>query len=245
MWVTGKVRERIDWNDSLFTIKIEADIPRFKAGQFIKLAEQRDGKRLARAYSLVNAPDDPLLEVLAIKVEDGQLSPQLHQLQIGDSIELSSNAAGFMVVDEVPESRDLWLLATGTGVGPFLSMIDDPLTWQRFDNVVLCYGVRFGEDLCYLERIHRQGQAKPGRFHFVPLVTREAHPDSLQARIPPALLSGELESFAGLSLSAEHSHVMLCGNPQMISDGIEALQQKGLRKHLRREPGHITVERYW
>lgn len=248
MWTTGKVIERIDWNDKLFTLKISADIEPFTAGQFIKLSEIRDDKRIARAYSLVNAPNTDYAEVLAVTVTDGQLSPTLHDLQISDEIQVTKKAAGFMVLNEIPKdhsAKHLWFLATGTAVGPFLSIMATDEPWQRYDKVILVYGVRQSADLAYLEQIKALEKKYPDQFKLLISVTREYHEGAIATRIPQALINGELERFAGAELSERNSQVIICGNPGMITDAQQALYDKGLKKNLRRAPGNITVEKYW
>ncbi|MGB0893631.1 MAG: ferredoxin--NADP reductase [Parashewanella sp.] len=249
MWTTGRVIGRTDWNSKLFSLQISAEIAPFTAGQFIKLSEIRDGKRVARAYSLVNPPNTDHLEVVAVAVEDGQLSPKLHELRIGDEIEVSTSAAGFMVLNEIPtdeaQGKHLWFLATGTAVGPFISMMETDEPWQRFEKVVLVYGVRLAEDLAYLDKIKQLQSKYPEQFSFILSVTREQVEGATATRIPKALTSGELETLAGLKLSASDSQVMICGNPGMITDAQQALFDKGLKKNLRRAPGNVTVEKYW
>jgi len=249
MWTTGKVIERIDWNDKLFSLRIKADVEPFIAGQFIKLSQIRDDKRVARAYSLVNPPGANYVEVLAVAVEDGQLSPDLKALNPGDTIEITSKATGFMTLDEVPhgalQGKHLWLFATGTAVGPFISMLATAEPWQRFEKVVLVYCVRLAEDLAYIDMINQLIEKYPQQFVFIAIVTREDYPEGLSCRIPDGISSGLIEQKAGLGINAEHSQVMICGNPGMISDAQAALHDKGLAKNLRRVPGQITVEKYW
>lgn len=248
MWTTGKIVERIDWNDKLFTLKVAADIAPFTAGQFIKLSQVREGKRVARAYSLVNSPKCKELEVLAVAVDEGELSPDLQSLAPGDEIEVSTKASGFMTLDEVPciedKPQDIWFFATGTAVGPFISMMRDTGVWQRFDHVVLVYGVRHLCDLAYLNELLTFEETH-ANFKLITAVTREHHEFGLSCRIPEGIKSGAVELAAGLTLSAEHSQVMVCGNPEMITDAQKALNDKGLVKNLRRVPGQITVEKYW
>ncbi|MCC4832557.1 ferredoxin--NADP reductase [Shewanella sp. 1_MG-2023] len=249
MWTTGTVIERIEWNEKLFSLRIKADVEPFIAGQFIKLSQIRDEKRIARAYSVVNPPGKDYIEVLAVAVEDGQLSPDLQALSIGDTIEVSTKAAGFMTLDEIPtgalQGPHLWFLATGTAVGPFISMMETAEPWQRFDKVVLVYGVRLIEDLAYLPQLEALKAKYPTQFIFIPLVTREAYSGGLSCRIPDGLQSGILEQTAGVALNQDNSQVMICGNPGMITDAQTALIEKGLVKNLRRAPGQITVEKYW
>ncbi|WP_298770466.1 ferredoxin--NADP reductase [uncultured Shewanella sp.] len=249
MWTTGQVVERIDWNDKLFTLKIKSTLSPFIAGQFIKLSQLIDGRRVARAYSLVNSPDSQYLEVLAIAVDGGQLSPRLHLLEAGDEIEVTTTAAGFMTLDELPKEEqtqsDLWFLATGTAVGPFISIMDTQEPWQRFKKVILVYGVREKQDLAYFEKLQGLVSTYSDQFRLILSVTREDVSGALSERIPDALESGNLEKMAGTILSPEHSQVMLCGNPGMISESVEVLKAKGLTKNLRRVPGQITMEKYW
>lgn len=247
MWTNGTVVKRIEWNDKLFSLQITADISPFIAGQFIKLSQIINGKRIARAYSLVNSPSDPFLEVLAITIQDGKLSPNLHLLSVGDEIEVSTKASGFMTLDEVPNNigKHLWLFATGTAVGPFISILRNNQVWQRFEKIILVYGVRFGNDLAYLAFCQQLQQADPDKFIFIPCVTREQHKNAIYSRIPQAISSGEIEKIAGIKISTENSQVMICGNPKMVSDVQALLLGKGLTKNLRREAGNITIEKYW
>ncbi|MCG9729793.1 ferredoxin--NADP reductase [Shewanella sp. Isolate13] len=249
MWVEGLVIERRDWNDKLFSLKIKVDIGDFKAGQFIKLSQVVNEKRVSRAYSLVNPPGCDYIEVLAVAVEEGLLSPNLHVLKVGDVIDVATKASGFMTLDELPtddaKGRHLWFLATGTAVGPFISMMETYEPWDAYERLVLVYGVRKVEDLAYLEQLKGYEARYPEQFKLVLSVTREPLNDALTSRIPDAISSGELEGKVGLRLSPEDSQVMICGNPEMITASQQVLNDRGLIKNLRRAPGHVTVERYW
>lgn len=249
MWIEGEVIERIDWNDKLFSLKIKADIEPFIAGQFIKLSQIIDDKRIGRAYSIVNAPGSDFIEVLAVSVADGQLSPNLQQLTVGELIDVSPKATGFMTLDEIPvsssEGKQLWLMATGTAVGPFISMLDTLEPWSRFEKVILVYGVREVKDLAYLEKLEQMELRYPEQFKLVLSVTREQYPGSMSCRISTGLQSGEVEKIAGVIISPEESQVMLCGNPEMVRDANNILLERGLTKNLRRKPGQITQEKYW
>lgn len=245
-WLDAKVVNRTDWNDHLFSLRFSCDdFPQFKAGQFTKLGVERDEKIVSRPYSLVSGPDDNELEIIAVPVEDGLLSPQLHKLQIGDSLKIMSPATGFLVLDEVPKSRDLWLIATGTGVGPFLSILATEQVWQDYENIILVYGARYQHDLAYTSLITVWSEQYPDKFHFVPVVSRENTRDSLQGRIPTLLKTLSIQQQVGLNIHAKYSQVMLCGNPDMIEDATQTLIELGLAKHLRRSPGQISMERYW
>ncbi|MGZ9897368.1 ferredoxin--NADP reductase [Shewanella gaetbuli] len=249
MWVKGEIIQRVDWNDKLFSLKIKAPIAPYIAGQFIKLSQLKEDKRVARAYSIVNAPGDDFIEVLAVAVEDGQLSPQLQSLSIGDTIDVSPKASGFMTLDEIPQGelqgKHLWLLSTGTAVGPFISMLLTSEPWERFEKVVLVYGVRLAVDLAYINIIQQLQLQYPEQFCFVPIVTRESYDGALNCRIPQAIDSGLLQKQLQLDINPQDSQVMICGNPGMIADAQNTLEELGLTKNLRRAPGQITVEKYW
>ncbi|MBI5460850.1 MAG: ferredoxin--NADP reductase [Gammaproteobacteria bacterium] len=243
-WLQGTVIERRQWADGLFSLRFDAPLAEFKAGQFVRIALDIDGERVGRPYSLVNAPHEPLLEIYFNVVEGGPLSPHLAALEPGDTLWLGSTANGFMTLDELPEARHLWMLATGTGIGPFLSILKTDAPWTRFERIVLGHSVKHASELAYRELIESLRTAHGDQLRYVPLVTRETVPGTLGQRIPATLASGALEAQAGIPLTPESAHVMLCGNSTMITDVTEELAKRALRRHRRREPGHITTEKY-
>ncbi len=245
-WIEGRVIERIDWTEDHHSLRVAADIGPFRAGQFTRLALDIDGERVARPYSLVNPPGEAVAEFYFNVVRGGPLSPRLARLAAGDRLWLARPPSGFLTLEEVPEAEDLWLVATGTGIGPFLSILATDTPWQRFRHIVLLYGVRTWRELAYRERIEALVAAHPGQLQFLPHVTREVPQYGIHGRIPAALESGELEARTGLSIAPERSQFLLCGNQGMI-DAVSAWlkAERGLRKNLRRAPGHITVEKYW
>lgn len=241
-WLESRVIENRHWTQMLFSLRVEGPRLAFEAGQFVRIALDIDGERIARPFSFVNPPQDPVLEFYGIVVPEGPLSPRLARLAPGDTLYVAPNPAGFLVLREVPDAQTLWLVATGTGIAPFLSILRTGTPWQRFRNVVLVHAVRRGEELVYQQTI--SGFSRKNSFRYVTFVSREARPGSLAGRIPAAIRDGRLEAAAGVALD-ERSHVMLCGNPQMLKDAQAALGERGLRKHRRRNPGHITVESFW
>lgn len=244
-WLQGSVVEKKQWTDRLFSLRIDVPLEGgFRAGQFVRVALDIDGEQVARPYSLVNAPDEALLEIYFDIVPGGPLTPRLAALNPGDSIQVADNPSGFLTVNEVPEVRYLWLLATGTGVGPFLSALKTEEPWQRFDKIVLAYSVRFGEELSYMETITELLARHPEQLKFIPFVTREIKQGAINERITTAIDNGKLELQAGIKLGPDTSHVMMCGNSAMIKDATDLLESRGMRKHRRREPGHITTEKY-
>lgn len=238
-WLTGRVVENRQWTQTLFSLRVEGAPLKFQAGQFVRIALDIDGQRVARAFSFVNPPDDAMLEFYGVIVPQGPLSPRLAKLRSGDALHIATNPAGFLVLSELPDAETLWLISTGTGLAPFLSILRTEAPWRRFKNVVVVHAARLAKELTYRDVI----ASTPARY--VSIVSREAHPGSLAGRIPAAIADGRLEAAAGVKLAPENSHVMLCGNPDMLKDAQAVLVARGLRKHRRRAPGHITVESFW
>ena len=242
-FLEAKVVGNRRWTDSLFSLRVEAPPLAFEAGQFVRIALEVDGEVVARPFSFVNAPLDPVLEFYGVVVPEGPLSPRLQRLQPGERLLVAPNPAGFLVLSEIPDAETLWLLSTGTGIAPFLSILQTDTPWKRFRNIVLVHAVRQASELVYGEMIERFRERKA--FRFVSFVSRESRAGSLAGRIPAAIADGRLEAAAGASLAPERSQVMLCGNPGMLADGQAALAARGLRKHRRRSPGQVTVESFW
>ncbi|MFO1317363.1 MAG: ferredoxin--NADP reductase [Burkholderiales bacterium] len=248
-WVEGKVAGKRHWTQALFSLQVAAPEVTFTAGQFGRLAlpapPEHNEPMIGRPYSFVNPPDVQPHEFYFIVVPGGPLTPRLAALEVGDPVWLAPRANGFFCVSEVPPADALWCLSTGTGLGPFLSMLRTADPWSRFQRVVLVHAVRRAEELTYRDEIAAIGRAHAGAFAYVPMVSREAHPGALAGRIPGAIADGRLEAAVGIALSAENSHAMLCGNPAMVDDTQQVLAARGMRRHRRKEPGHVTVETYW
>jgi ferredoxin--NADP+ reductase len=245
-WVTGKVTKVEYWTDALFSLTVHAPVHPFTAGQFTKLGLEIDGERVQRAYSYVNAPNNPDLEFYLVTVPEGKLSPRLAALKPGDEVQVVSEAAGFFVLDEVPDCDTLWMLATGTALGPYLSILQEGKDLTRFKNMVLVHAVRYAADLSYLPLMLELQKRYEGKLKILTVVSRESVAGSLTGRVPALIESGELEAAAGLTMTTENSHVMLCGNPQMVRDTQQLLKDsRQMTKHLRRRPGHMTAEHYW
>jgi ferredoxin--NADP+ reductase len=244
-WVAGKVVRLRQWTRELYSVQVEADIAPFAAGQFNRLALEIDGEMVARPYSFVNGPDNPLHEFYFITVKDGPLTAELIKLQAGDTLYLAPRGAGFFILSEVPDADTLWMLSTGTAIGPFLSILSTDEVWQRFRNIVLVHAVRTAEELVYQDEIRDFLEQHPDQLQFIPFVSREETEFAIKGRVPVAIEDGRLEQSAGLEITAEHSQVMICGNPAMVKDTQSVLEARGLKKNRRREPGQITTEQYW
>lgn len=244
-WVEGTVVAQKHWAGMLYSLQVEAELAPFQAGQFTKLALAVEGEMVGRPYSFVNAPSVRPHEFYYVMLPAHPLTPRLCKLEAGDSVYLAPQAAGFLTLAEVPAGEHLWLLATGTALGPFLSILGSEAPWQRFRRVVLVHAVRRAEELNYQDQIQSLLARHAGQFVFVPVLSREDSDVALGGRIPQAIEDGRLEARAGIELEAKASRVMVCGNPAMVTDTVHALEQRGLKKHRRRDPGQISVENYW
>jgi ferredoxin--NADP+ reductase len=250
-WLQGRVIGNRFWTETLFSLRVEfgTSVPKlaFEAGQFVRIGLDLEvgnaGSRVARPFSFVNPPSDPVLEFYGVIVPGGPLSPALARLKAGDALYVADNPSGFLVLSEVPPAEDLWLVATGTGIAPFLSILRTATPWQRYRRVILVHAARRASELVYRDLI-LELQARNPALSYVTFVSREAHPGSLAGRIPDAIRDGRLEA-AARPISAEHSQFMLCGNPDMLKEAAAALAARGLRKNRRRTPGQITVESFW
>lgn len=243
-WLEGRVIEHKAWTDTLFSLRVESPPLAFEAGQFVRLALDLGGERIARPFSFVNPPQDPVLEFYGVIVPEGPLSPPLARLRKGERLFVADNPSGFLVLEEVPPAEDLWLVATGTGIAPFLSILRTETPWQRYRRVLLVHATRRANELVYADMIDAVARERCDRFVTIKFTSRESTPGALEGRIPAAIRDGRLEA-AGQPIAAERSQFMLCGNPQMLKDVAAELAQRGLRKNRRRTPGQITVESFW
>jgi ferredoxin/flavodoxin---NADP+ reductase len=241
----GIVLSRRDWAPGLVTLRIDAEIEPFSPGQFVNLGLYLDGQLERRAYSLASAPGQPP-EFFMNRIDRGSFSPRVFSLAEGEPVLVEKKAQGFFTLAYVPPAEELWMVATATGLAPFIAMLRSEEPWERFRRIVVVHGVRQSSHLAYRDELADLSSARGGRLIWTPVVSREPEAAGvLHGRITSALDSGELERWTGLSLSAERSHVMLCGNPEMIREVMALLEARGLRKHRVRRPGQISTEKYW
>ncbi|MEG2389715.1 MAG: ferredoxin--NADP reductase, partial [Pseudomonas sp.] len=200
---------------NLFTLRTTRDAGfRFRAGQFARLGViKADGSTVWRAYSMVSSPFDEFLEFFSIVVPGGEFTSELSRLEVGDTLMVERQAYGYLTLDRFVDGRDLWLLSTGTGVAPFLSILQDFEVWEKFERIILVYSVREARELAYQSLIAELEQRDYLAEHihklqYIPTVTRQTHPGALNGRITTLIENGELERAAGVELSAEHSRVM-------------------------------------
>ncbi len=234
---------------SLFTLRTTRDPGfRFTAGQFVRLGVTKaDGSTVWRAYSVVSSPFDEYLDFFSIVVPGGEFTSELSRLRVGDTLMVERQATGFLTLNRFVDGRDLWLLGTGTGVAPFLSILQDFEVWEKFERIILVYSAREARELAYQSLIQGLAQREylaeyAHKLTYLPLVTREQHPGALHGRITTLIANGELERAAGVALTPEHSRVMICGNPQMIDDTRQLLKQRDMQLSLSRRPGQVAVE---
>jgi ferredoxin--NADP+ reductase len=243
-WVPGK----------LFSLRVSRDPAYvFQPGQFARLglpaeetAQENDpgsAPTLWRAYSMVSAPHEAELEFYSIVVPEGPFSPRLAQLRPGDALYVDKTSFGFLTLERFPDGEDLWLLATGTGLSAYLSILRDSTARQRFNRIVVAHGVRSAEELAYRDEL--QALAEHGGLTYLPIATREVLPGMPQARLTTLIADGGLEKLAGLALDPARSRVMLCGNPAMLSDARKLLGERGFAPGRRGVPGNLAVENYW
>ena len=247
-WLETRVIENRAWTDTLFSLRVASEKPgplfAFEAGQFVRIGLPLDGERIARPFSFVNPPGDPVMEFYGVIVAGGPLSPHLARLKAGDPLLVADNPAGWLILSEVPPAEDLWLVATGTGIAPFLSILRTDTVWRRYRRVILVHGARSANELTYGNLIEDLMKNQSGKFDYIRFASREGSPGALRGRIPAAVADGRLEA-AAAAISPERSQFMLCGNPDMLKDMTAALAVRGLKKHRRRSPGQITVESFW
>lgn len=199
-----------------------------------------------RPYSMVSAATDEHLEFISVLVPGGAFSQRLAELRVGDAIRVDKAAFGFLTVDQLAPGRDLWMLASGTGLGPFVAILRDPAVWGRFERLILAHGVRRAGELAYRDEIEAlAANAGGAQLVYLPIVTREAGATPLSGRIPQLLAAGALERAAAATLSVEHSRLMVCGNPEMARELRQQLGALGFSTTRRGVPGQMAFEKYW
>ncbi|AMO99870.1 oxidoreductase NAD-binding domain protein [Collimonas arenae] len=242
------------WTDKLLSFRSTRPAGyQFTPGQFARLGVTVGEEVLWRAYSVTSATSEPELEYFLVQVPGGQFTEHLKSLQPGMPILVEKFSYGFMTADRFVDGEDLWMLATGTGLGPFISILQDPAVWQKFRNLILVHCVRNADELAYQELLtslpSRPELAAGGaRLRLLRSTTRDvqaAAPGNLQGRITALLANGALEAAAGLDITVEKSRIMMCGNPEMITETRELLHQRGLRPCRRAVPGQFVTEDYW
>ncbi|MFC4527311.1 ferredoxin--NADP reductase [Dyella halodurans] len=239
------------WNDNLFSFRTTRDPGfRFDSGHFVMIGLEVEGRPLLRAYSIASANYEEHLEFVSIKVPNGPLTSRLQGLRPGDPVMVSRKPTGTLVLNDLKPGKHLYLLGTGTGLAPFLSIVRDPETYARFDKIVLAHGVRRISDLVFAEYLEQTlprheylGELVRDKLVYYPSVTRE--PFRHRGRLTDAIVEGSMSQFAGLPpLNPQTDRVMLCGSQAMLDDSCALLDGRGFQASPRtREPGDYVIER--
>jgi ferredoxin--NADP+ reductase len=238
------------WNDTLFSFTTTRNAAlRFKNGHFVMVGLEVDGRPLMRAYSVCSPNYEEHLEFYSIKVPGGPLTSRLQHIQPGDTVLVSKKPTGTLVMNHLLPGKRLYLLGTGTGLAPFLSIVRDFETYERFEHVILAHGVRHVSELGYSEYLKNElpqheylGEQVQKQLCYYPTVTREPYP--IRGRLTDALATNQLPRHFGLpDLDPEHDRVMICGNPDMLDELVESLEVRGFREGKSHEPAQYTIER--
>ncbi|MEM9601618.1 MAG: ferredoxin--NADP reductase [Pseudomonadota bacterium] len=251
-YATERVLDVRHWNDTLFSFRTTRELSlRFRNGEFIMIGLQTEqAKPVMRAYSIASANHDEHLEFFSIKVPDGALTSRLQHLKPGDDVLIGSKPTGTLVVTDLNPGKHLYLLATGTGLAPFLSIVQDPDVYERFEKVVLVHGVRWVSELAYAEWLTDTlpnhaflGEHVRDKLIYYPTVTRE--PFENTGRLTHAIEDGTLAGKIGLhNLNPETDRVMLCGSPAMLADLGSLLDARGFAISPKTGvPGDYVIER--
>jgi ferredoxin--NADP+ reductase len=238
------------WTDRLFSFTTTRDDGlRFLSGQFVMIGLDVEGRPLLRAYSIASSPFDPHLEFLSIKVPDGPLTSRLQHIAPGDTVLVGRKPTGTLLLHNLAPGRNLYLLASGTGLAPFMSIVRDPQAYERFDRIVLVHGCRLVGELAYddylrddLPKDEYLGGLATDQLLYYPTVTREAYVH--QGRIPVLLESGRLASDLALpSLDPTRDRCMVCGSPAMLADTRALLERLGFDEGSMARQGTYVIER--
>lgn len=238
------------WTDELFSFRTTRDKGfRFASGQFTMIGLKVKGKPLLRAYSIASPHYVDELEFFSIKVADGKLTSHLKNLVPGDPVLVGAKAVGTLLLDSLTPGRNLYLLGTGTGLAPFLSLVRDPEVYERFEKVILVHGCRHVRDLAYRSTLADElpadeilGDMVRDKLVYYPTVTRE--PFKYRGRISHLIENGTLANDVGLPpMSRENDRFMLCGSVQMLADIKALLEGMGLAEGSTTTPGEFVVEK--
>ena len=247
---TEKVLSVNHWNDTLFSFKTtRQDGLRFENGQFVMIGLEVDGRPLARAYSVASPNYDEHLEFLSIKVQDGPLTSRLQHIKVGDEVLVSRKPTGTLVIHDLKPAKNLYLFSTGTGLAPYMSLIQDIEVYDRFEKVILVHGVRKVDDLAYKDFIENElpkneffGDEVKNKLIYYPTVTREAFKN--EGRLTDLIKSGKLFKDIGLEkMNPVDDRAMICGSPEMLKDTQDLLDSMNFKVSPRiGEPGDYVIE---
>jgi ferredoxin--NADP+ reductase len=248
-WTLERVLSIRWWTPTLLSFRTTRPAAfRFTPGHYTRLGLGAADNISWRPFSMASAAHDDFLDFIAVLVPGGEFSQKLKHLGVGDRLRVDAASYGFLTVNQLAPGRDLWLLASGTGLGPFVSILRDPAVWRNFERLILVHSVRQQAELAWREEI----VALPGNFpdatatlHYIPIVTREPGATPLARRIPLLLADGSLEQAAGTPVTLADSRLMVCGNPDLARELREYLSARGFATNRRNVPGQMAFEKYW
>lgn len=251
-WHEVEVLSRRTWTPSMISFRLArpADY-RFTPGHYARLGlAEPGGDTLWRPFSMVSGDREDFLEFFVVLVPGGAFSRRLATVRAGDRMLVEKRSFGFLTLDQLATGDDLWMFASGTGLGPFLSILRDPATWRAFRHLIVVHSVRHAAELAYRDDIEaiRDSLAGAGtgtRLHYVPVVTRDPEAAALHARIPQLITDGRLEKAVGVPFEVGHSRAMVCGNPDLARDMRSLLKARGFEVSRRGAPGQMAFEKYW
>lgn len=251
-WLPANLLSVHRWTDTLLSFSVSRPPDyRVVAGHYARVGlGDSPESTVWRPLSIVSGPADDLLEFFAVLVPAGEFSSLLERARANDPVRIEKASYGFLTVKQMAPGSDLWLLASGTGLGPFVAILRDTSVWQDFDRIVLVHSVRYQSELAYrqeIARLARDAVAAGTRasLRYIPVVTREALPGTLSARIPQLMEGGQLEWAAETALDKARSRVMVCGNPEMVKTLRAFLTTKGYEPSRRGALGQMAFEKYW
>ena len=250
-WTTERVLSIRYWTPTLVSFRTTRYQGfRFTPGHYTRLGLGAADDIIWRPFSMASAAYDDFLEFIAVLVPGGAFSEPLTQLRAGDRLRVDKTSYGFLTVDQLAAGRDLWLLSSGTGLGPFLSILQDPAVWQNYQRLIVAHSVRHSSELAWRDEITDISKRelfadRKAKLTYLPIVTREPGATELAERIPLLLADGRLELAAACPLDLAKSRVLVCGNPEMTRELRQSLAARGFATNRRGLPGQMAFEKYW
>lgn len=251
-WREERVIRHWHWTPQLLSLRTTRDPGfHFVPGRYARLGlAEPGGETVWRPFSMVSAASDDFLEFLVVLIEGGEFSRRVATLKVGDTVLMEKTSFGFLTLGELAPGDTLWMFASGSGLGPFMSILRDQAPWRNFRHLVLVHSVRYAADLAYREDIvaMREAHAAVGigaDLQYFPVVTREQIPGMPSSRLPQLLDEGVLEAAAGIPLESVSSRAMVCGNPELAKEMRSLLKDRGFATSRRGAPGQMAFEKYW
>ncbi|BFI91169.1 ferredoxin--NADP(+) reductase [Enterobacterales bacterium endosymbiont of Anomoneura mori] len=245
-WVFGKILNIEKCTNNLFKFFIKAKIDKFISGQFTKIAFKINNIIIQRAYSFVNSCNNPNLEFYILLINNGKLSKNFSKLKINSKILISKKSFGNFILKNIPKCETLWMICSGTAIGPYLSILNENKNIEHFKNLILIHANKFLKNCNYNSEIIKLKNKYFKKLHVLNIISKEKIFGTLYGRINELINNGILEKTIGIGLKYKKCHVMICGNPFMIKDTIKILiNLRNMKKHSNFKNGNITIERYW